>query len=297
MINNSIAHFHHICIIIPTFNRKIYLRTILNQLYNQKLTTAKLTVIVIVDGSLDGTIDMIQNEFSSVIIIYGDGTWWYTKSMNEGFKYASKLNPDFVLTLNDDVELSKDYIENILNAYFNVEGGSIIGSLCISKDLPHRIMNSGNVLKNKLFLIYKNYLPFLSTQDDSELTGIKPTSILPGRGILIPFNTLLSLNFFDNRFIQYHSDGDFCLRASKKGFNIYISWDALIYGHLDLTSSDSSFRKQKFSNFIKSFFNKYSRNYLPAKALLIWRHHTKILLPVVLLSDILLSIKNYIIKK
>lgn len=241
---------------------------------------------------------MLERDFPEVHIIKGTGNWWYTKSMNEGFKYAMiNLNPDFFLTLNDDIEIGEDYISSIIDAYNKVEDGSIMGSLSVTIEKSHRVTNSGTVFKNRKLGLMKHYIPFLSEVSIEKLSGIYKTETLPGRGILIPAKTLTYLNFFDEKFKQYHSDGDFCLRAAKKGYNVYISWDSVIYSHIKLTSSSSSFKKQPFNDFMKSFISPYSRNYIPSKIRFIWRHQTKVLMPFVVFISLLLNFKNYLFKK
>jgi len=288
----------NLSIIIPTYNRREHLKILLNQLKEQKLTSGlAIEIIVVSDGSSDGTLEMLQQEFSNVHIVKGDGKWWYTKSMNEGFKYAESLEPDFVLTMNDDIEVNPEYISKLLLAYKSVESGSIIGSLSLSHNQPHKVTNSGNRMKNKLLGVYKHHLPFMSVQKIEELSGIKDTLTLPGRGILIPFKTLKTLNYFDELFVQYHSDGDFCLRAKGKGYKVYVSWDAIVFSHIGLTSSSSSFKKQTFKNFVNTFFDIHSRNYLPARTVFVWRHHTKWAMLFVLFFGIVLNFKNFIFKK
>ena len=71
-----------IAAIIPTFNRKDYLKVLLSQLQNQNKERFTLEIIVVVDGSTDGTLEMLENEFPEVHIVKGTGDWWYTKSMN-----------------------------------------------------------------------------------------------------------------------------------------------------------------------------------------------------------------------
>lgn len=287
-----------IAIIIPSYNRREYLKILLNQLNEQQLFNGlALEIVVVLDGSSDGSLQMLQNDFRTVHIVQGDGDWWYTKSMNEGFKKAEGLKSDFVLTLNDDIEVKPDYISKLLLSYKSVEEGSIMGSLSVSLSKPHKVTNSGNRLKYKWLGVYKHHLPAMSVQKIENLSGVKDTVTLPGRGILISFKTLKDLNYFDEFFIQYHSDGDFCLRAKEKGYKVYVSWDAIVFSHIGLTSSSSSFKKQTFKNFINTFSNVHSRNYIPARAVYIWRHHTKWAMPFVLLIGIVLNFKNFLLKK
>ena len=133
-----------IAIIIPSYNRREYLKILLNQLNEQQLFNGlALEIVVVLDGSSYRSLQMLQNDFRTVHILQGDGDWWYTKSMNEGFKKAEGLKSDFVLTLNDDIEVKPDYISKLLLSYNSVEEGSIMGSLSVSLSKPHQSQTQG----------------------------------------------------------------------------------------------------------------------------------------------------------
>jgi len=282
-----------ICIIITTYNRKQYLRKLLIQLYQQHIDNMIiLDIIVVVDGSTDGTLEMLKMEFSDVNIIKGDGNWWYTKSINEGFKYAIKLNADYVLTLNDDVEIAHDYLKQILNVVLISKNVSIIGSISLTVSDPKLIVSSGNVLVNKCLRRYQPYLPLLSVVNPVELRGIYPSVTLPGRGMLIPVFILKKIKLFDEKFKQYHSDGDFTLRALRAGYKVYVLWDAKLYVHLEQTSSSTSFLNNSYRVLFKSFFNPVSRNYLPAVLRFMWRHGSKYCYPLRIILFFLASFIN-----
>ena len=294
MVENKVLR---LVIIIPTFNRKYLVNNLLHQIFGQELSlNIKLFVVVVNDGSNDGTSEILQNNFPEVHVVNGNGSWWYTKSMNEGFKYAKKLRPDFVLTLNDDIEIKTNYINSLVNSFKKICHNSLIGSLSLTLSKPYRIVSSGNRLKYKNIPKYNDLLPFNSMANLKELKGIHETVILPGRGILIPYSILSELNFFDERFPQYHSDGDFCHRAKREGCKIFISWDTRLYVHLEKTASGSSFLKTPFKKFIGNFFNRYSRTYLPSMSLYLWRHFPKILWLPNMIVFIILAFRNFIYK-
>lgn len=284
-----------IAAIIPTFNRKKYLNTLLAQLKNQFKEDNIIEIVIVVDGSTDGTLEMLEVEFPEVHIVKGDGNWWYTKSMNEGFKYAERLKADYVLTLNDDIEVEEDYIQQLINATLIVPENSIIGSLTLTIKKPRKIIGAGikKIIKWKGSLV--PYYKFLEPLGDKQLVGIYTSVVLPGRGMLIPCNILNKLNYFDESFKQYASDYDFCLRAQNKGYKVFISCNAKVYSHINMSSESSSFIKKPLYKFIKGFVNPYSRIYLPSRAKYIWRHGIKILWPISFLIFILASIKaNFI---
>src|SRR5688572_11601688 len=107
-----------IAAIIPTFNRRQELSDLLWMLGNMDMPEkCELDIIAVVDGSTDGTIEMLTRDFPHVHIVKGTGNWWYTRSINEGFKYADRLRPDLILTLNDDIIVHDDYLLKLVAAY------------------------------------------------------------------------------------------------------------------------------------------------------------------------------------
>ena len=61
-------------VIIPTFNRKSYLKAVLTQLLSQKKNASvEVIPVVVVDGSTDGTYEMLDAEFPTVHVVKGSG--------------------------------------------------------------------------------------------------------------------------------------------------------------------------------------------------------------------------------
>jgi GT2 family glycosyltransferase len=288
-----------IFIILPTHNRKNLLKELLTQLEDQiaKTKEAIFSILIVVDGSNDGTIEMLKEEFPEVHVVIGDGSWWYTKSMNEGFKHAKKWNPDYILTLNDDVKIQNDYLIKLVEALKKSPINSIIGSITYTVSLPHQLVFSGvkKIIRWRDKLV--KYHPTFANIQLGTLTGIHKTIVLPGRGMLIPYPVLEGLNYFDEKFAQYHSDFDFCLRAKYQGYNALISWDAIIFSYVDKTAKSTSFFRTPFFEFVKGFFDKHSRIYLPDSARYIYRHGIKILFPITFVIFMLATFKAHFINK
>lgn len=280
-------------IVIPTFNRKTYLKRLLSQLFSQEVEHCHFEILVVVDGSTDGTFEMLREEFPGVHIVEGPGDWWYTKSMNEGFKCAEKFKPDYILTLNDDITLTYNFIQQLINAQGKMPEKSILGCVSLTTTKPHKIFFSG--IRNIKWWKYKivNYHKLFEQVDESQLTGIVPSKALPGRGMLIPTEVLRELDYFDEGFVQYGSDEDFCLRAAKIGVQSYVCWDAKLFSYVENTGKGTTYIKQSLREFLLSFFNKYSRCHLPKYIKMCARHGNLILLPITILIVILGSLKSY----
>jgi len=75
-----------IYILIPVHNRKEFTRQCLLSL--RKQTYKKIKIVVIDDGSLDGTGGMLAREFPAVHVIKGDGNlWWADAQPGEKWHY------------------------------------------------------------------------------------------------------------------------------------------------------------------------------------------------------------------
>ncbi|MCP5046998.1 MAG: glycosyltransferase family 2 protein, partial [bacterium] len=212
-------------------------------LEKQAVQGIELSIVVVVDGSTDGTRETIRSFFPDVIVIEGDGNWWWTKSVNEGCKLAVKNGANAVLLLNDDVQFRQNYLEALLGAV-EKEPGAIIGSLNITAENQNRIYFSGakglqwwsgKLLRYHRFLSIYNY----------NMTGLHKSIVLPGRGVFIPVRVFNEIGFYDEKALpQYKADYDFVLRAHKKKIKTLVSWDAIILVQVESTGKGATFTKQ-----------------------------------------------------
>ncbi|HZG23054.1 MAG TPA: glycosyltransferase, partial [Chitinophagaceae bacterium] len=97
-----------LAIVIAVHNRKNTTLQCLQQLARQ--TFQDFSIIVVDDGSADGTSAAIRQFFPSVTVINGTGNWWWTRSVNEGIRYALDQHASHVLLLNDDTYFTSDYL-------------------------------------------------------------------------------------------------------------------------------------------------------------------------------------------
>lgn len=261
--------FTNLYVIIPVFNRKAVTLRCLELLRNQTFTN--FIMVVVDDGSTDGTTDGVRAKFPEVIIITGTGNWWWAKSINQGCKYALLKGADAVLLLNDDTYFDNDYLYR-LYTIAQQHPGAIIGSLSITKDHPHKIFFSGikRIIwwKAKSIRYHKKFETY-----HEQLTGVHTSVVLPGRGLYIPAFVFEQIGFIsDSKFPQYFGDFDLVLRANKNGIPTLISWDLIIYTYLEQTGKGAIFIKQDFFTFLKAFFNRYSHRSLITNFYYLWKH-------------------------
>ena len=80
----------------------------------KKTDWKNLEIIIIDDGSTDNSAAVVSKLYPEIKIISGDGNLWWTKSMNLGFKYAIENKADYILILNNDIEVDKNLIKELV---------------------------------------------------------------------------------------------------------------------------------------------------------------------------------------
>lgn len=233
-----------LCIVIPVFNRKEFTRECLRSLQNQSEQADH--IIVVDDGSTDGTSDMLRSEFPAVNVLQGDGNLFWTASINKGITYALALGADYILTLNNDTVASNTFFENMMLAAHKVPI-ALIGALDVEQTTQTPYYG-GEIINWK-----NNTSKFLlETLQADQRKGLHEVSLFPGRGLLIPRQVFDTIGLFEEKKLpHYMADYDFTLMAKRNGFPIYCNYDALLYTYPE-EGGDHKLRKHKS---LKNYFN------------------------------------------
>jgi GT2 family glycosyltransferase len=253
---------NEIFVIIPVHNRKKYTRNCLLSLRAQ--TIQDFTVVVVDDGSSDGTGEMIQEEFPEVVLLRGDGNLWWTGAINLGVEYALAQagQDDYILTLNNDTVVRRNYIQTLLNSASKYPR-SLIRSISVSDEDESVVVDAG-VRINWLTAKYTNLADGRGYNDIlREGSLIQKTDVLPGRGTLIPIKVFQKIGLYDfKRLPHYGADYEFSRRANMNGYELLINYEAVVISDVKMTGLNNRVSKLGWSDLIRSFFSIRSANNL-----------------------------------
>jgi len=227
-------------IIIPVFNRWKYTKRCLDSIRSQ--TYVNICVIVVDDGSTDGTGQKLESTYKGVKVILGNGNWWWTKCMFEGVKMARKSakKTDFVLEMNNDCFLPKNYLARLIcTAKKNPK--SLIGSICVRDEKPNVVVEAGIRINWETGLVY-GVAPSVSDklQYFKNMEIVEDIDALPGKGTLIPVRVFSRIGSFDyKRLPHYIADYEFAIRAKRAGFNLIVDTHAILRHCFEATGISS----------------------------------------------------------
>lgn len=253
-----------IYVVLPVHNRLAFTKTCLSSF--EKQTYKNFIVVIVDDGSTDGTTEHIKKKYPNWKIIKGNGKWWWTKSVYKGVEYALKNSKkgDFVLTMNNDCVFDKNYIKKIVEDSMNNKR-SIVGSLILDVDNPKKVVDAGVRINWEKAITY-GVASAISSEVGfyTKRKTIKDIDTLPGKGTLIPVEIFEKTgNFNYKRLPHYIADYEFFCRAKFHGANLIVSTNAKVYNHVRETGIiRSKNEKLNFRKKFEAFFSRKSKSNL-----------------------------------
>src|SRR5688500_7308468 len=120
-------------VVTPVHNRKELTLGCLRSLAAADQTGLDVHVIVVDDGSTDGTADALREQYPDVEVIRGSGDLWYTGGMNVGLTAAMRHDPDYVLAINNDSEFDPGFLQSMIRTARRIPR-SVVGAILVNWD-------------------------------------------------------------------------------------------------------------------------------------------------------------------
>ena len=221
-----------IAILLPVYNHLDYTIQSLMKLNEVKnIYNKEISIVVIDDGSTDGTYEIVKSKFENVDILKGDGNLWWSGAINLGAKYAIEtLKSDYLILWNNDITYDINYFHKLIKYLNNSDSNTIIGSKVLVRENPELIWSMGGCF-NPMNGEYYMYGYF--KKDSIEFNQITHVDWLTGMGTIIPKIVVEKIGYWDSiNFPQYHGDSDFTYRAKLKGFKIIVNPELVIYNNV-----------------------------------------------------------------
>ena len=226
-------------ILLPIHNRRQLTKEFMKCL--QKQTYQDFHLVLIDDGSTDGTADMVCNYLPDTTVIKGKGDWWWGGALHQGYKWIRKHaqdGKDFVLIINDDTSFEKDFLEKAVKFLQNKEKTLLLA--CTRSIQTGKIYDTGTKIDWAHFT-------FRNANEGEEI------DCLATRGLFVRVEDFLMIGGFHPFLLpHYLSDYEWTIRAKRKGFRLITTLDIWLWNN-EITTG-----YHKVENNIRSVFSKKS---------------------------------------
>lgn len=211
---------HNITFVIPVHNHLDYTKECLRDLDRQKdslfFKSNDIQIIVIDDGSTDGTGEWIKENYPEIYVHRGDGNLWYSKATNIGMKHAfENYGSDFIMIWENDTYPKEGYFDSLQGIVENWDNKTLICSKLYYRHQPDRIFGMGGTFNRRTgnkTLIGRTELDGPEYQQDREVDWFL------GIGVMLHKSIIERVGYLDEKnFPHYHADIDYSLRAQDEG--------------------------------------------------------------------------------
>ena len=215
----------HVSIVILNWNQREDTLACLTSL--QESTYGNYDVVLVDNGSTDGSQDAITAQFNDVTVLAQTSNLGCAEGRNVGARYALERQADYVLFLDNDTIVKPDFLNHLV---VTGESDSTIGALGPEIRYHHerqRIWTAGARVDQRTGYTYP--MRHGDTATSAEGGGIYDADFIAGCAILAKRAIFEALGFFDEDYFVYFEDTDWCVRASAAGYRIVVVPESIVW--------------------------------------------------------------------
>lgn len=211
-------------VVTPVHNRKELTLGCLRSLAQCDLTGVDLHVIVVDDGSTDGTADALRDDFPHVEVIRGDGNLWYTGGMNVGLAAALKHDPDYILAINNDCEFDPQFLQHMLSTAER-NPRSVVGAVLIrwdDRESVFQVAPKWNVWWGGMRHWVKQTIHTLPREPWK-------VELIVGNCVLFPATAIREVGLMDAKRLPQYGDAEYTPRMRRAGWTLLVEPRAHVF--------------------------------------------------------------------
>lgn len=217
-----------VSVVIPNWNGKELLKTCLDSLNKQ--TFQDMEVIIIDNGSVDGSVAFIQKNYPKFRFVPLFQNIGFAPAVNIGIKQAKGK---YIVLINNDTEVDKRCIEFLVKAAKEHNDVGFIAAKMLNFYKREMVDSAGDYID---VVGHANNIG-LGERDGEKFNIPGYVFLATGGGGLFKREVFEKVGLFDEDYFAYMEDVDICFRAQLVGFKGWFEPTAKIYHIHKATSS------------------------------------------------------------
>jgi len=245
-----------VAIVILSFNTKKLLQQCLESIYRaiEANNNNYIVEIIVVDnGSTDGSVEIIKNAKSKIKnenlklkIILNKENLGFARGNNKGIHSAIKAGADYVMVLNSDVVVDKNFLNALMESFqinkkigvagpkiYFAPGYEFYRDRYKKEERGKVIWSAGGIID------WDNVIASnrgVDEVDRGQYNKAKEVDFISGCCLVAPSLVWEKVDFFDERYFLYYEDADFCQKVKKIGLKVVCAPKSFIWHKVSSSS-------------------------------------------------------------
>jgi GT2 family glycosyltransferase len=230
-----------LAILMVVHNEKHNFEMLFNSLFNQ--TYRNFKIFFIDNNSTDGSVSFAKElnkkyslEIEFVELMEETG---YTGGNNIGAQKALKQGYEFIFIINNDIELEKNCILELLNLIESKKNAGAVGPILLFWNIDkkiNKIQDYGVMVDFKKQT--KAGLYSGSLYESVSLNKVEKVDMITGAAVLIRVEFIKKYGLFDQDFFIYNDELDLANRLRKSGLDCYVTEKAKVWHNHDFSKKN-----------------------------------------------------------
>ncbi len=263
-----------------------------------KVKYKNFKILIVDNASANESVKVLKKELPQIKLLVNKENLGFSGGCNVGIKYALKDKADYVLLLNNDTLVDKNFLTELIKVSESDKNIGIVSPFIFYADSPKKIWSAG------LNFRYKNAWPFIDenreTLDKGQFKKPLKNEYLTGCSMLIKKDVFNKIGYFKDEYFLYLEDMDFSVRATRCNLTLYSVPSSKIWHKIGQSSKGGShkvkyffvrntllffkynFTQKEISKYVYYYIKEYlyqflqclkQRDFMRAKAILIGFYH------------------------
>ena len=199
-----------VSVIIPTWMGRELLERNLPPLLHALSGNPRHEVLVVENGSNDGTSDLLASRFPTVRVVELGSNAGFGRACNIG---CSMARNDIVVMLNNDMRVEPDFLEPLLEGFRDPRVFSVSGRIDLEDPARHPEETGLTMGRWQRGMLHLEHI------DDEHVTGLFPTFYSGGGSTAFDRDKFMELGGFDELYEPFYvEDVDLSYQAWKRGW-------------------------------------------------------------------------------
>lgn len=217
-----------ISVVVLNWNEKKLTEKCIHSLIAQ---TIELNIVIVDNGSKDDSVEYLENKFTDLKIIKNSKNLGFAGGVNSGIKYCFKNESEYIVLLNNDAWVEKNWVETLVNKLEDNKNLAVVGGKLLKAD--------GKTIDSTCDQYSSWGLPIARQRNKPANQAVSKDELVFGAtagACIYRATALKEVGLFDEKFFAYYEDTELNFRLQHAGWKILYTPEATGYHKIGGTS-------------------------------------------------------------